>query len=203
MGGTVMKIFFLVSGLVSVLSFASPQGAKAETGLVRHDDKVKPPHDNALGPKDSSQEPGLPAAEAQALEESKKNKLFGLIGWEFKKIKDEAMEAVLQLDLCDYTSSLIEPPLNRLWGEPEMRAKFVDACNGNPRAKNLFPKLSEDVIKSRIQAYCEFKPVFRLCMVCKRLSNTAKDLSGAYEGCRGYLDQSQHADFEKRVLGRQ
>ncbi len=125
-----------------------------------------------------------------------KNKLQGLIGKEFKWIKKLRDE-----DLCKLAADTTEGVLNGLWKNHS--GKFIYLCNHNTSAANLFsPSLSKAEKKNRIEAYCSFKPVFRLCMVCGILRKTAADLEHAYGQCGSYLESEDHGRFETKVLGK-
>lgn len=103
--------------------------------------------------------------------------------------------------LCDGAEAALRGLLDKAWDVDKAHDTFVKACNGNPRAKDLFPGSTPAGIATKTAAYCEFRPALRLCMVCRLLTKSSPDLRSAADACSGEFRDGERADFNSQVLG--
>lgn len=101
-------------------------------------------------------------------------------------LRDTFQKQVMSYVDCGATTEKAAPALRK--GFENGHETIVNGCVNDPLASRLFADDdSKASVATRVQAYCQYNPVLRFCIVCQRMHDSPP-LDEAYRRCAQYLD---------------
>lgn len=101
-------------------------------------------------------------------------------------LKDAFQKQVMSYVDCGATTEKAAPHQRALFEKG--RDTLIGACVNDPLASRLFADDdSKNSVTARVQAYCQYNPVLRFCIVCNRMHDSPA-LEEAFRRCQNYID---------------